>query len=99
MEDKPLRVHPAAEQEYLAALGWYGERSPISAREFESAVHQAVKKVREAPQRWPVYFGSFRKYTLRQFPFALIYEESLIEITIYAVAHGKRRPDYWKDRR
>ena len=98
MENKPVRVHPAAEQEYLAALAWYRERSPITAEEFEGAVRQAVEKIREAPQRWPACFGNYRKYTLRQFPFAAIYEELLTETTILAIAHGRRRPGYWRGR-
>jgi plasmid stabilization system protein ParE len=98
MKNKRLRVHPNAEQEYLAALAWYRERSPTAAEEFESAVEQAIDRIRESPQRWPTYFGNFRKYTLRQFPFAVIYEELLTETTILAIAHGRRRPGYWKGR-
>jgi toxin ParE1/3/4 len=99
MENKLLRVHPAAEQEYLAALAWYRERSPVAAKEFEEAIQQASEKVREAPNRWPIYFRSFRKYKLRQFPFVIVYQELLTEITVFAIAHGRRRPGYWRERR
>ena len=98
MESKPLRVHPSAEQEYLSALAWYRDQSLIAAEEFEVAIRQAVERIREAPQRWPFYFGNFRKYTLRQFPFAIVYQESFLEITVFAVAHGRRRPGYWRGR-
>jgi plasmid stabilization system protein ParE len=99
MASKPLRFHPRAEQEYLTALRWYRERSPIAAINFESAFGHAVEKIREAPQRWPVYFMDFRKYTLRQFPFSLVYQESSSGIVVFAVAHGRRQPGYWRDRR
>lgn len=99
MENKSLRVHPAAEQEYLSALMWYRERSPIAGEEFERAVQHAAERIREAPQRWPTYFGSFRKYTLRQFPFMVVYQDLLSEITIVALAHARRQPGYWRDRR
>lgn len=98
MASKPLRLHPGAEQEYLAALTWYRDRSPITAEKFESAVREAMEKIREGPQRWPFYVGNFRKYTLRQFPFSVLYQELLSEITIFAVAHGSRRPGYWRGR-
>jgi plasmid stabilization system protein ParE len=99
MANKPLRFHPEAEEEYLASLSWYRDRSPAAAINFESAIEDAVKKITKAPQRWPTYFNSFRKYALRQFPFSVIYQEFPSEIVIFAVAHGSRRPGYWRNRR
>lgn len=84
--------------EYLAAVAWYRDQSTLAAVEFQSAVRQAGETVREAPQRWPFYFRNFQKYTLRQFPFSIVYQETLYEIVIFAIAHGSRRPGYWKDR-
>jgi hypothetical protein len=98
MASKPLRFHPQAEQEYLTALAWYRERSLIAATNFESAFEQAVTRIREAPLRWPIYIGDFRKYTLRQYPFGVMYQDLPSEIVIFAVAHGLRRPGYWRDR-
>jgi plasmid stabilization system protein ParE len=98
MTSKPLRFHPQAEQEYLTALAWYRKRSPIAAINFESTFEQAVARIRKAPQRWPVYVADFRKYTLRQFPFSIVYQDFSSEIVIFAVAHGRREPGYWSDR-
>jgi hypothetical protein len=98
MASKQLRFHPQAEQEYLTALTWYRERSLIAAINFERAFEQAVGQIREAPQRWPIYFKDFRKYTLRQFPFSIVYQEFSSEIVFFAVAHGRRQPGYWRDR-
>jgi len=98
MTSKPLRFHPQAEQEYLTALAWYRERSLIAAINFESAFEQAIRRISEAPQRWPIYFANFRKYTLRQFPFSIVYQDFSSEVVVFAVAHGRRRPGYWMDR-
>jgi toxin ParE1/3/4 len=98
MASKPLRFHPQAEQEYLATLDWYRERSLITAINFESGFDQAIERVREAPQRWPIYIANFRKYTLRQFPFSIVYQDFPSEIVVFAVAHGHRQPGYWRDR-
>ena len=98
MASKPLRFHPRAEQEYLAALRWYRERSLIAATNFESAFVQAASRIREAPKRWPIYFKDFRKYTLRQFPFSIVYQDFSSEIVVFAVAHGRRQPGYWMGR-
>src|SRR5271165_223009 len=98
MASKPLRFHPQAEQEYLTSLGWYRDRSRIAAANFETAFVQAVERIREAPQRWPIYFREFRKYILRQFPFSIVYREFSTEVVVFAVAHGRRRPGYWRGR-
>ena len=98
MASKPLRFHPQAEQEYLTSLAWYRDRSLIAAGNFEGAFEQAVARIREAPLRWPIYFNNFRKYTLRQFPFSIVYQDFSSEIVVFAVAHGRRRPGYWRDR-
>ena len=84
MASKPLRFHPQAEQEYLTSLAWYRERSPIAAITFESAFEQAVARIKEAPHRWPIYFKDFRKYTLRQFPFGIVYQDFSSEIVVFA---------------
>jgi toxin ParE1/3/4 len=40
-----------------------------------------------------------RKYLLRRFPYAVIYRVTDEAIEVVAVAHGRRRPGYWKTRR
>ena len=98
MASKPLRFHPQAEQEYLTALSWYRERSLTAAISFENAFDRAVARIRESPDRWPIYFKDFRKYTLRQFPFSILYQDFPSEIVVFAVAHGRREPGYRRDR-
>jgi plasmid stabilization system protein ParE len=99
MASKSLRFHPQAEQEYLTALSWYRERSLTAAISLEGTFAQAVARIREAPHRWPIYFKDFRKYTLRQFPFSIVYQDFSSEIVVFAVAHGRRQPGYWRDRK
>ena len=95
---KPVRFHPEAEQEYLAALSWYRERSLSAATNLENAVNKALESIAKAPQRWPIYFEKFRNYSLHQFLFSVIYHELASETIILAVAHGRRRPGYWRQR-
>jgi len=98
MASKPLRFHPEVEQEYLTSLSWYRDRSSIAAVNFENIFEQAINRIREAPHRWPTYFRDFQKYTLRQFPFSIIYQDFSSEIVLIAVAHASRRPGYRRDR-
>ena len=94
---KPVEFVSEAQEEYLAALGWYWERSPSAASRFESEVEAAVETIREAPARWTRYMGC-RRFLLHRFPFAIIYEESESVIRVLAVAHCHRKPGYWKHR-
>jgi plasmid stabilization system protein ParE len=98
MSSKPLEFHPEAEQEYLAALAWYLERSPAAATGFEGAFDRAIGKIREAPDRWSVYLAGCRRYMVHQFPFIVVYSTFLSHILVLAIAHGHRRPGYWRDR-
>jgi plasmid stabilization system protein ParE len=98
MASKPLRFDLQAEQEFLSALAWYQARSFEAASNFESAFYQAIQRIEKTPQRWPVYFGDFRRYILRQFPFSVVYREFPSEILVFAIAHGSRRPGYWRER-
>jgi toxin ParE1/3/4 len=99
MASKPLRFHTQAEEEYLAALSWYQQRSSIAATNFENNFIHSVERIIEAPERWPIYFQDFRKYTLHQFPFSIIYQITPKEIVVFAIAHGSRMPGYWRVRK
>jgi plasmid stabilization system protein ParE len=98
MASKPLAFHPEAEQEYLAALAWYHERSPAAAIGFESALDRALITIREAPHRWPIYLVGCRRYIFHQFPFIVVYSTFASHIVVLAIAHAHRRPGYWRSR-
>ena len=92
--------HPDAIVDADEAKGWYAERSPLAAHGFVLAIDQAVAVVMEAPERWPLRRNDCRRYVLpNRYPFDLIYRlGSNLDIQIVAIAHHKRRPDYWRDR-
>lgn len=98
MAGKSVRLHPEAEQEYLSSLAWYKERSQTAALNFESEFQQAVSAIAEAPERWPIYFSRCRRYILHQFPFSIVYRVLDEEVLVLAIAHGHRRPGYWRKR-
>ena len=41
---------------------------------------------------------SFRQWILPRLPYSLIYRDRDGEIRVFAFAHHKRRPGYWRDR-
>ena len=98
MTAKQLSFHPAAIEEAEAAARWYRDRSPRAAARFVEETNQVIERILDAPQRWPPGPRGTRKVKLPCFPFLLIYREADDAIQILAVAHGRRRPGYWKKR-
>jgi plasmid stabilization system protein ParE len=98
MADLPIEFHADATEEYLSALAWYREQSPKAAENFAKAFDQAIEHIQQSPGRWPVYFKLCRRYTLRRFPFTIVYQSKPFETFVVAVAHASRRPRYWRGR-
>ena len=99
MSETPLFIiHPGAVAEAEKATRWYRARSAGAAAQFVEEVNLALDKILAAPRRWPAGPYGTRKILLHRFPFAVIYRELPSVIQVLAVAHGRRRPAYWKTR-
>ena len=91
-------IHPAALEEFETAVAWYLERSETAAAKFVAEVDRAIELLVESPGRWPRGEHATRKFVLRRFPFVIVYREKETLVQVLAVAHGHRRPGYWKRR-
>jgi plasmid stabilization system protein ParE len=99
MASLPVSFHPEAVLEAIAAFDWYSERSGTAASRFLAELNAAVTKITAEPDRWPSYIAGTRRCLLRRFPFIVVYRQTPAgTIEILAVAHGRRRPGYWKSR-
>jgi len=96
---KPLLVHPQAKAELDGAIAWYESKVPGLGLDFLASIEQALQRIQQTPQAWPPHVDSrFRKYLVERFPYSIFYMERPNAIWIAALAHAKRRPDYWKRR-
>ena len=98
MSGKPVEFHPEALAETEAAVAWYRERSFRAAEAFAEEMENAIAANSEAPQRWPAFEAGCGRFPLRRFPYLVIYREMPLSIEVLAVAHGRRRPGYWRTR-
>jgi toxin ParE1/3/4 len=98
MSAKRVEYHQGAIADAKSAVDWYQKRSPKAALDFIEELHRGADTIREAPERWPIGKNNTRRFLLWRFPFALIYSEQDAVVTIWAVAHGSRRPEYWARR-
>jgi toxin ParE1/3/4 len=99
-----LRIDPAAEEEAQEAALWYEDRRRGLGLEFLAAVDNGVQRIRNDPLAFAALEAlpeelNVRRFLLRRFPYAIIYEIIPNEIRILAIAHMRRRPHYWKKRR
>jgi toxin ParE1/3/4 len=87
-------LHPAAARDLRLATAFYRERDTDIALDFVKVIDRALATIVAAPSRWPVKNG-WRRFPLRRFPFVIAYRQAGDLIEIGAIAHRKRRPDYW----
>jgi plasmid stabilization system protein ParE len=93
-----VRFHPAAAQEAESAYEWYAARDLSAAHAFREELGHAVEAVAQNPLTWPRHGRRTRRYVFPLFPFSLVYRIRDDEIEVLAVAHGRRRPGYWRSR-
>ena len=94
MPARVVKLLPEAEAEVIANERWYARRSPSAAEAFLMEIDAAIARIAEAPGTWPRY----RRGT-RRFPISLVYRIEPDAVYVIAVAHAKRRPEYWRRRK
>ncbi len=90
--------HPLAEQELLDAVSYYEEQETGLGLEYLGEVEHAVNFLVRYPEAGSKVSGSTRRLTLPKFPYSLLYRLMEEQIRVLAVAHHKRKPQYWVDR-
>ena len=97
---KPLAVeiHPEAVAEAAAARQWYQARSPGAAEAFLAEFDVGIENIRTSPELYPPYRHGTRCYLMRRFPYLIVYRTTPTAVQVVAIAHGHRRPGYWKAR-
>jgi plasmid stabilization system protein ParE len=98
MAPTPVRFHPAAAQEAESAYDWYAARDIRVANAFREELQHAVDVVARDPLTWPRHGRRARRYIFPRFPFSLVYRMRDDSVEVLAIAHGNRRPGYWRSR-
>lgn len=87
-----------AEEEMTEVSRFYEATSTGLGIDFLDDLQRALNSVRESPLLGPEVGGRFRRVLLHRFPFSIIYPIEADAILVVAVAHQRRRPDYWRHR-
>ena len=89
---------PEARSEFLAAVKYYEDCQPGLGRRFRYFIESATKNISEAPFIYRTLKAPFRRYLLPKFPYSIIFTIEPDHIRIVAVAHNRRKPEYWSKR-
>jgi toxin ParE1/3/4 len=95
---KPVVFDSAAFAEVEAAVEWYRQRSERAAARFLDEIDRAIEQISSDPNRFPIFVFGARRILLRRFPYFVVFRETANRLEVVAVAHGHRRPGYWRDR-
>lgn len=80
-----------------AAL-FYEEQSQGLGVEFLDDVQRTIDRLKDNPVIGQAAVDDLRRGLLSRFPFFIIYAIESDSLLIVAVAHQRRRPEYWRDR-
>jgi hypothetical protein len=92
-------IEREANAEMVEAAEYY-DAQPGLGSDFLDEVDEAIDKIAREPLRFGFYRGSriVRSIRLDRFPYRLLFVAEPRRVSIVAVAHLHRHPDYWKHR-
>jgi toxin ParE2 len=98
---RKLRNLRAAREEFAAAVRWFEEQRAGLGAEFYDEVIATTGRLEALPESGSPISpdGLTRRLLLPRFPYQIVYRLTPTDIVVLAVAHLKRRPNYWKDRK
>jgi len=99
---RPLRISKDAKNEMAAASRWYEGQRPGLGHDFIRIVDRAFAHIERGPHLGSPVPGvpdrEIRRILIRRFPYHVIYIELPDRVQVLALAHQRRRPDYWHRR-
>jgi len=97
---KSVIIDRRARVELDKAMDWYENQRTGLGLDFHDEVEKALARIAENPGAGSPYKRTDYRFRLVQrFPYVIYYLELEESIWVAAVAHGSRRPDYWRRRK
>ncbi|MDQ8191600.1 type II toxin-antitoxin system RelE/ParE family toxin [Roseibacillus persicicus] len=90
-----LRIDPGFDDDLSHAIAWYSEhRDAEKAAALESEVRAGLLAIKDHPRRHHFDITGFRRLNLRKFPYCILYDETLIEVLVFALRHNSQKPTH-----
>ncbi len=92
-------IHTEARKELDAAIAYYEAQTVGLGLDLLSEVERILLKIQRNPNLGiPYKIEGIRRYAIQRFPYLIFYTELEEVIWVIAIAHNKRKPNYWKKR-
>ncbi len=95
---RSLFVSELAHTDILDAAVWYELRRPGWADVFAAEVEATLRKLHQAPERFPIVAKSVRRAGVRRFPYGVFYACEPGRLVVIAVVHNSRGSKEWRKR-
>ncbi len=93
------QFHPYALAELTDAAQFYEAAAPGLGTDFLDEVERVVRLLEQYPEIGRTHDAAIRSFPARRFPYSVVYEATADTLIVLAVAHHRRAPRYWTDRR
>jgi toxin ParE2 len=94
-----VRIHWLARVEIDEGVAWYESQLAGLGEKFEDEAYSAIMRIQSNPLLFPILKGKLRRCLLVTYPYKFIYGIGGDEIFVVALAHQRRRPQYWSRRK
>ena len=95
---KPVRFLEEAQDEFLEQISYYEERQRGLGDRFRESVEAAIVVAAAHSKLGSPWKLRTRRIFPKGFPFSVVYRIEPAELVVFAIAHFKRRPTYWRRR-
>jgi len=89
---------PQAREEILEATAYYRDRSSQAVEKFSGDIAGTIDLLLQFPGVGSPVSRNARRLLLKNFPYQFIYRVEGDDVRVFAVAHLKRKPRYWRER-
>jgi toxin ParE1/3/4 len=98
-----VRVESKAKAELHEAISWHEEQAPGLGTALWQSVDESLRRLQMTPDGSTTVPGvspelGVRRVFTRRFPYAIVFIPEGDSVRVIAIAHSRRRPNYWLDR-
>jgi toxin ParE1/3/4 len=91
--------HPAVEAEFLESVGYYESLVLGLGGALIEETEALADLICSSPHAWQIELApDIRRAPLHRFPLSIIYRQAADSLQVLAIAHDRRRPQYWLGR-
>ena len=91
-------IEPSVRLDLNEAIEYYLEINFELADALANEFYDGIEAIVDNPYLYQTISRSYRKLTLKRFPYKIIFNVKRELITIVALSHHKRKPNYWRKR-